>query len=293
MLHMVASYIGASLSECLRSARAGDFLSAGAEDCAGPALSLHGDRDAACSYPVRLEKQLLSAISEGDADRSLDTLGRILARFLAACRDDLELFRTRALERVVLRSRAWVDGGADAGQILDLNQRYILEVKRLRSVEEVVRWLSDITALYARYVFDFASVKHADIIFKAVDFIRRNYMRKLSLEEVAEHVHLSRPISAGVFKAEMHCNFNAYLTNLRIEKSKKLLLSPSVSLSEIPELVGFEGTSYFSKVFKKTTGSTPAVTRASAAGSARPPPNGRSGPAGYGAAAVLTNSPAN
>jgi YesN/AraC family two-component response regulator len=82
-------------------------------------------------------------------------------------------------------------------------------------------------------------------------------MEKLTLELVARVARLSPAYLSRVFKDETGYNFTDYLNITRVEACKKLLSDVRVKLSEIPGLTGFEDQSYFSKVFKRHTGSTP------------------------------------
>lgn len=82
-------------------------------------------------------------------------------------------------------------------------------------------------------------------------------MHKITLEDTAEAVSLSASHLSRIFKEEMHTSFNAFLSDIRIEKSKLLLLSGDFSIAEISGLVGFSDQSYFNKVFRKNTGMTP------------------------------------
>ena len=82
-------------------------------------------------------------------------------------------------------------------------------------------------------------------------------MRKLTLNEVAEYVFLSPSYFSKIFKEEMNYYFNDYLSYVRVEKSKALLLTERISLADIAANIGFYDQSYFNKVFKKITGITP------------------------------------
>ena len=59
----------------------------------------------------------------------------------------------------------------------------------------------------------------------------------------------------------MDITFTKYLTNVRIEKSKKLLKNSRYALSDIPAMVGFEEQSYFTRVFRTVTGVSPGKYR--------------------------------
>ncbi len=166
-------------------------------------------------------------------------------------------------ELLVLISRAAVEGGADEEHIFSLNSSYFEEINCIKTLDELCLWLVEVMNRLINYVFRFNDVKHVDIIRKSVDYIRRNYAKKITLEDVASIVYLSPSYFSKVFKDEMELNFNAYLNKIRIEKSKQLLMNDSIKLADVSGLVGFEDQSYFSKVFKKLVGQTPGKFRES------------------------------
>lgn len=104
---------------------------------------------------------------------------------------------------------------------------------------------------------------NCDIITKATNFIEANYMKKLTLEDVAGSVYLSTAYFSRLFKQETGQSFSNYLNLVRIEESKKLLKNAGVSISKIAGMVGYEDQSYFSKVFKKMVGVSPIKFRRS------------------------------
>ncbi|MGI6777080.1 MAG: helix-turn-helix transcriptional regulator [Acetivibrionales bacterium] len=160
-------------------------------------------------------------------------------------------------------SRAALEGGADVEQIFGLNYKYLSEIHSFSTVEELTYWLSKIMVRFTDCVFNLTDVKHVDVIYKAIDYVKRNYMKKITLEEVASQVYLSPSYFSKIFKEEMKINFNTYLNQIRIEMSKKLLLDDSIVLVDVSNLVGYEDQSYFSKVFKKMTGVSPGKYRES------------------------------
>ena len=92
---------------------------------------------------------------------------------------------------------------------------------------------------------------------KAIAYISKNYSKNLTLEEVANDVHLNPAYFSTVFKQSCGSSFKEYLNMVRIEESKRLLANTDYSVIDIAIAVGFEDQSYFSKVFKKYTGLTP------------------------------------
>lgn len=208
-------------------------------------------------YPIEKEDELLTAISKGDLHTANAVLGDIIKQILVHYSGNIELLRSRVVELTVLLSRAALKGGADVNAILGLNYDYLREIDSFSSVEDIVLWLHTVTRRFTEHVFDFTGAKHMDSIYKAVEYIKRNYAKKLTLQEIADHLFISRQYFCRIFKEATGQTPGGYITFVRIEESKKLLRDSTISIIDIPELVGFESQSYFTKTFKKETGTTP------------------------------------
>ncbi len=100
-----------------------------------------------------------------------------------------------------------------------------------------------------------------DSVRKARNYIEENYDRPISLKEAAGVVNTSVRYFCKVFKNYTGITFVDYLTRLRIEKSKSLLLNPHKRISEIAYEVGFESLTQFNRSFKKYAGMTPTKYR--------------------------------
>jgi len=78
---------------------------------------------------------------------------------------------------------------------------------------------------------------------------------------VARKVYISPYYLSHLFREELNITFLEYLTMVRMEEAKKLLKDTSLSIVAIASQVGYEDASYFSKVFKKYVGISPAQYR--------------------------------
>ena len=92
-------------------------------------------------------------------------------------------------------------------------------------------------------------------------YLQEHLSEDISLSILAEEFHLSAQYISQLFKSEIGVNFLAYLTNIRMERAKKLLLSTALSIGEISEQLGFGDYRVFTKVFKKSEGVTPSQYR--------------------------------
>ncbi len=104
--------------------------------------------------------------------------------------------------------------------------------------------------------------KHNDIISKAVEYIEQNYAEpNITLNSVADNVHVSPSHFSTIFSQETGETFIEYLIKTRIKKAKELLKGSNHKSSEIAYLVGYRDPHYFSYIFKKMVGITPTEFR--------------------------------
>ena len=92
-------------------------------------------------------------------------------------------------------------------------------------------------------------------------FLQEHLTEEISLSVLAEEFHLNPQYISQLFKSEIGVNFLTYLTNLRMERAKKLLLTTALSIAEVSEQSGYADYRVFTKVFKKTEGITPSQYR--------------------------------
>jgi two-component system response regulator YesN len=100
-----------------------------------------------------------------------------------------------------------------------------------------------------------------NVLDSATTFIKDKFHEELSLEDVAEHVHLNPHYFSKVFKQQTGETFIDYVTRLRIERAKEIIRDGQFSLKEVCYLVGYKDPNYFSRVFKKVTGVAPSEYR--------------------------------
>ncbi|SFJ78893.1 two-component system, response regulator YesN [Paenibacillus sp. UNC496MF] len=101
------------------------------------------------------------------------------------------------------------------------------------------------------------SVSPGQIIQAAERFIRDRYAEGLTLQHVAEEVHVTPVWMSKLFKKETGKTFLEYLTDLRMERAKRMLESVQFKVYEVSSQVGYKDPVHFAKLFKKQTGHTP------------------------------------
>ena len=208
-------------------------------------------------YPIELEKELQESIITHDSKKSKELLNKLLGQIFFNSSGDLQIIKSRVKELIVLLSRSAIEGGANIENTFSLNDSYLKAVENFDSLEKLSIWLSNILNRYVSYVFEFKDVEHIDIINKITAYVKSNYMKKITLDDIAKHVYLSKFYVSKIFNEETNTTLSEYINNVRISKSKLLLTDNTLSLVDVANLTGFDDQSYFSKVFKSIVGVSP------------------------------------
>lgn len=96
-----------------------------------------------------------------------------------------------------------------------------------------------------------------NIVIEAKKFIDENYKKDIRLDDVANEVNISSFYFSRIFKKYEGVNYIQYLTRIRMEKAKELIIKNQVSIKEVAIEVGYSDQNYFSKAFKKYTRLSP------------------------------------
>jgi two-component system response regulator YesN len=208
-------------------------------------------------YALEKEQELVTKVRNGDWDGTYRALNELLADILQKYPGNIQEIKTRALELLVVMSRAAVEGGANLKKLLTLNSRYINEMMRLENIEDLCLWLLKITQKFVDCVDEGDDIKNLQVIQKAAEYMKNNFTEKLTIDDISQAVYLSPCYLSKIFKQELGCTIMEFLTKVRIEEAKKLLKNPRYNIMQVANEIGFEDPSYFTKVFKRSEGVTP------------------------------------
>jgi YesN/AraC family two-component response regulator len=92
---------------------------------------------------------------------------------------------------------------------------------------------------------------------KSIDYLNARYHETITLSDIAAHLNISKYYLCSLFKKETGKNLSQYLNEIRIEKSKELLLKENLSVLDIALSVGFNNQNYYNVMFKKFMNYTP------------------------------------
>ncbi len=110
--------------------------------------------------------------------------------------------------------------------------------------------------LYARTAIG-TPEQETDPVEQVAEYIRRNPQLPLTLDDLAKTAHFSPTYLSRVFHQKMGMTVTAYITQVRIENAKYLLVNSTMEIQEVANYSGFRTTPHFNRVFKQSTGLSP------------------------------------
>lgn len=209
-------------------------------------------------YPVI--RELLQQIKLGLLEESLTLVDHIeqqirAKQFLAF--DHLQLIGMEIAVLLFAEVKEWPEIGAQIGRKYDSYQ-FNLQIKQSQTITEVLDKLREVIREICAVVNQFRKSMQHTIIEQAIDYITVNFSNAdLSLQDVAEQIHLSPTYLSNMFKKEQGINFFDFILDLRMNKAKTLLRDGALKVYEVAEAVGYNNVHYFSACFKKYTGISP------------------------------------
>ena len=218
-------------------------------------FSMHCPAPKLCQKESHLKSKLTQAISENNPVLAEELLNYCFEDMITECGMEMTSLKNQSLALLLLLDElsmhhATYQTTPCAQSAFDL-WLFADSIGLLKhSIDMAVRH-------FLNTVFCPLSQKHASLVHKAVEYMHIHYAEKITQSQIASLVYLSSSYFSKVFKDTMGCSFNEYLNRIRIEKARKLLECKEFEIDRISDMVGFENRSYFGKVFKQFTSTTP------------------------------------
>lgn len=127
----------------------------------------------------------------------------------------------------------------------------------LNTAEQIIEWLGCLKeGLFEE--FSSRNKDYGEMVCQQIKhYLDKHYLEKIGLNEMAAHFNMSPNYLSTIFNKMNHHGISHYQNTRRIEKARELLLSGKYRIYEISEMTGFDSPFYFSKVFKRITGTSP------------------------------------
>lgn len=206
---------------------------------------------------IKKENKLSRYIVNGERNNAIKIFHQLIENIQerALGRRDYILMRVNEILNVI--SRSIIECGVNIEVIAEKNEESIETLKKLDSEEEIYLWIRDILQKYMDMIYENRNSLHKRLIIKIANYVSENYKDKLTLEDMASQVYVSRSHLCKILKEEFNCTFVEYVNKIRVNKSCNLLEDDSIPISNVASMVGFCDQSYYTKVFKREIGVSP------------------------------------
>ena len=207
-------------------------------------------------YPIDLEKDLFKKVGEGDIEGAITCAKRFFDWMQESYADEIMNIRLKILEFALMAEHMAYENGGMTYKFTS-RREYLTDVINMSEFSELKKWFVEKIADAAKNLVNKREEKSNNLIESAVEYIKENYSKNISLDDVSRIVNISPYYFSKLFKEETGEGFVEFLTGIRIRKAKELLAASQLSMKEICSEIGYSDPNYFSRIFKKNVGVSP------------------------------------
>lgn len=202
-----------------------------------------------------LEKSIIFKIRTGDEGGLLGELNQFIEE-LESQKLNPEALESEALKLIYLAQEVAKETGADIHGLKDGGYFPQQEIRTIQTKEQLFDWLYLQMDLVMKWILRVRAAEKQGAVEQACIYMENRFDQDITLQEVADHVGMNSTYFSLLFKEKMGKSYIKYLTYIRMEKAKKLLLEGK-KVAEVSEKVGYHSYRHFSELFKKQTGISP------------------------------------
>ena len=210
-----------------------------------------------------LDKQdeIIQKVKLGDRAGAREILNEFLGTIFFESGMNFEVIKVRIIELIVMISRAAIEAGVGAQELLGLNYSYLTELSKVTDLEELLFKVTRVLENFIAKVSLGKEKKRKVRCQRMRDFIHRNFTRKITAQDVAKEAGLSVGRALHLFREETGMALTGYVNKMKVDYGKYLLLNSDIQLAELADQLGYYDQSHFTKNFKKYEKITPSHFR--------------------------------
>ncbi len=157
-----------------------------------------------------------------------------------------------------MAARYCIQGGMELSAAYTLSDFYIQKADQCKSAKEV----SDLHPIMCEdYALQMKKLRKKKVcslaVANSIDYIYDHLHTRITIETLADHVHLNSSYLSRLFKKEMGISVSEYIQDKKIETARNMLIYSDYSISWISSTLAYPSQSYFTKVFHEKIGMTP------------------------------------
>ena len=207
------------------------------------------------------QEEIIHKVKLGDASGAREILNEFLGSIFFGSGMNFEMIKVRIIELIVMISRAAIEAGVEAEELLGLNYSYLTELNKVTDLEELLDAVKTILENFMTKVAVMKEKKRKIRFQKMRDYINQNFTRKIVARDLAKEAGLSVSRALHLFREETGSSLTAYINKLKIDYARYLLSNSEMNLADLADELGYFDQSHFSRHFKKSEKITPSHFR--------------------------------
>ncbi|MCG8572755.1 MAG: helix-turn-helix domain-containing protein [Spirochaetes bacterium] len=208
-------------------------------------------------YPEKERDHLLSSIKMGNINEVEESFELFFKKLLLFTGSSETMIRIHFLELYSMLMNISSSDEIQIEKFYELDNMYHSGFPFCQNQTKIIEFLKKNIYKITANISQSKNTKNIKVMSKAKNFIENHYQDPLTASEVAENISISPSHFLHQFKKETNYTFIEYLTKVRMDNAKNLLLNSNLNISEIAYHVGFNDSNYFSTVFKNNIRITP------------------------------------
>lgn len=213
------------------------------------------------------DRQLEACVEYGKTEE-LETLlssMRMEGRMGIAANDSVRSIKNVCISAVAIVARAANRGGMDYEAALTLSDEYIQKLEQLQDYDAVTLLLVQAFFDYTQQVASIRGLNaNSRLARRVAGYVQEHVYEQIRLDDLAQYIGNNVSYLSRMFKKDTGKTLNDYINEVKIEEAKRLLSATDRSIADIAMSLGYSTQPYFTTLFKKRTGMTPAEFRESA-----------------------------
>lgn len=202
-----------------------------------------------------LEKSIIFTIRTGDEGALLGELERFIGE-LEEQKLNPDGLESEVLKLIYLALEVAKETGGDIHRMKEGGFFPQQEIRKIQTKEQLFDWLYIQMDDLMKWMERIRTADKQGAVERACAYMESRFDQDITLQEVADHVGMNSTYFSLLFKEKAGKSYIKYLTYIRIEKAKELLLAGK-KVAEVSEQVGYHSYRHFSELFKKQTGVSP------------------------------------
>ncbi len=206
--------------------------------------------------PVPLERELMIYVESFDMEGAANVLDKLFHYLIRESGNTPSQIYAECINIMALLRQSAV---ADTMNLLDVFKEDFFSIqffKRFKTYPELQKWMKDLILLFIERMVNQPKSHTEQLVEKIKKYIEDNFI-VATRESVASKFYINPSYLSQIFKQATGYSFTDYLTTVRVEKAKKILMTSDMKIQDIAEKLGYNSSQYFAKVFEKYAGSTP------------------------------------